>query len=303
MKLQITLDIFSGRPNPTIEVSGAEAKKILEQVDLKSAFRKSSDKTVPEPSNLGYRGVLIKQLDKASEQLPQQFRMAHDRAYAGALSATANDNAFEKIVFDRFGDFKGLPDKREFRKYVDTEIQRYRTGRLEILKRWPFDIVFPPLVNTCKCAPDPDIATWNQASRVGLNNCYNYGTNYWSDTFAQPGEATGNKWTSLAGCTVAAGQRSAKDGAISDGLIDTPLANNKCPEKGHLVALVAAPNYDYHWYRKGPNGRWSHKPGPTPATLLDDNGAIITDPRTAARGPYTQFCTFMQVIHGHFKIT
>jgi hypothetical protein len=289
MKLRLTIDIFSGRPNPVLEVEGAEAKRILDQVDLKASFRKSTEKTAPEPFNLGYRGVIVEQLDKASDKIPAMFRMAHD-------------NAFEKVVLDRFGNFKGLPNKKDFRKYLETEINRYRKLRVDILKRWPWDIIWPPLNNPCKCAPDPDLAVWNQASRVGINNCYNYGTNYWTNTFAQPGKAAGQQYTSLSGCTVAPGERSAKDGAVADGLIDLPGADNKCPAKGHLVALVVGPDYDYHWFRKGPNGRWSHKPGPTPATLLDNAGNPITDPRTADRGPYTLFCTFMQVIHGHFKI-
>ena len=53
---------------------------------------------------------------------------------------------------------------------------------------------------------------------------------------------------------------------------------------------------------KGKDGKWSHKPGGTKATLLDNAGHFILDPRTANRGMYTQFCTFMQVLHGHIKI-
>jgi hypothetical protein len=94
--------------------------------------------------------------------------------------------------------------------------------------------------------------------------------------------------------------------AVADDLIDSPLANNRCAKEGHLVALVvwpgAWPNGDYHWYRKGRNGLWTHKPGPTAVTNLDNSGNLIADPRTADRGPYTQFCTFMVVMHGHIKI-
>ena len=91
-------------------------------------------------------------------------------------------------------------------------------------------------------------------------------------------------------------------GAVADGLIDVPQQDNKCISPGHLVALVNYPNHDYHWYRKGSNGKWSHKMGGTPATILDNSGNPIADPRIADRGAYTNFCTFMQVIHGHFKI-
>ena len=113
--------------------------------------------------------------------------------------------------------------------------------------------------NPCQCAPDPDLAWWNDGgARQFNNNCYNYATNYRTDTFAQPGKAAGQQYTSLSGCAVAAGQRSALDGAIADALINTPLANNKCPQKGHLVALVIAPGFDFHWYRKGK--QWQVEP-------------------------------------------
>jgi hypothetical protein len=303
MKIKLTIDIFSGRPNPVLELEGAEAKKVLDQIDLKTKFRNNTEKTVPAPFGLGYRGVLVEQLDAASESLPKSFRIAHDFAYADSKNATANDNSFEKVILDRFSSFKAIPDKKDFKKYLEAQISAYRLERLEFLKKWPFEIGWPPFNNPCKCAPDPDLNVWNQSGRVSLNNCYNYSTNYWTNTFAQPGNSANQQYTSLSGCSVASGQRSAKDGAVADGLIDTPTANNKCPGKGHLVALVVAPNYDYHWYRKGPNGRWSHKPGGTPATLLDNLGNAITDPRTANRGPYTEFCTFMQVIHGHFKVS
>ncbi len=66
--------------------------------------------------------------------------------------------------------------------------------------------------------------------------------------------------------------------------------------------LVIWPGVDFHWYRKGRNGYWSHKPGGTPATNIDNSGHFIPDPRTADRGGYTDFCTFMVVMHGHIKL-
>ena len=44
------------------------------------------------------------------------------------------------------------------------------------------------------------------------------------------------------------------------------------------------------------------KPGSTPVTNVDSSGNYIFDPRNANRGPYTDFCTFMVVMHGHIKI-
>ena len=95
---------------------------------------------------------------------------------------------------------------------------------------------------------------------------------------------------------------SVRPAAVADGAIAAPSAHNRCPHEGHLVALVIAPGFDFHWYRKGRNGYWSHKPGSTPVVNVDNSNHLIPDPRTANRGMYTQFCTFMVVMHGHIKI-
>ena len=42
--------------------------------------------------------------------------------------------------------------------------------------------------------------------------------------------------------------------------------------------------------------------GGTPVTNVDNSGNLIPDVRTADREPYTDFCTFMVVMHGHIKI-
>jgi hypothetical protein len=192
-----------------------------------------------------------------------------------------------------------------FDKFVRKEIETSKAS----FKIWTDRILigpikWPPLIVTpCTCGPIYEPAWWNDGGQKQLhNNCYNYASNYRSDTFAQPGRAAGAMYTSLSGCNVAAGQRSAKMGAVSDCLIDTPNANNQCPAQGHLVALVIWPNYDFHWYRKDVTGWWSHKPGGTQVTNKDNSGNAISDPRTANRGGYTQFCTFMDVMHGHIKI-
>jgi hypothetical protein len=78
---------------------------------------------------------------------------------------------------------------------------------------------------------------------------------------------------------------------VSDGL--RPVDCDRgcgCRECCHKVALVIWPGRDFHWYRLDRTGRWSHKPGVTPASDVDNSGNPIADPRTANRGPYTVFC-------------
>lgn len=300
--------MFSGRKNPYIMLDDAAAKDLFKKLSF-GTLRKVTDKTPPFPSVLGYRGLTIEQQGrKLNAELPQVLHYAHDMVYADGKAAKAA-SGLESFLFDNFKklrDAKDIPDLRgttekQLRDYLDKR-KLYTDNYFKNIGIFKDDFVFLPRP-VCPCAPAADIAAWNTDPNVTWNNnCYNYGTNYRSDSFAQPGEATGHKYTSFAACDVAAPAISVKQGAVSDGLVDKPLQDNKCISPGHLVALVLYSG-DYHWYRKGPNGRWSHKPGNTPATLLDNSGNPITDPRTCDRGPYINFCTFMQVIHGRFKIT
>lgn len=129
---------------------------------------------------------------------------------------------------------------------------------------------------------------WNGSRRTG-NNCYNYTNNKATGTFAQPGKAAGSQATTMSCAVVHAA-------AVADGLeplgesYPDPILNFKSG-----AALVVAPGFDYHWYRLDEAGTWTHKPGQTNATNLDNSGSVITDPRTANRGVYTQFCGFFRI--------
>lgn len=298
MPIKVTIDIFSGRPNPVLIVDDKDVKKVLDIISMNSKAKAVSKKTAQSPTGLGYRGIIVEQLGKVSKSHPKKMNLTHQHMFAGDNITEINGEALEAFVFNKLSKFKDVPNRKEFKNYMNKEVNRFKKINPLLLPiKWPFPI------NTCACAPDPDIAWWNDGGPIQSgNNCYNYASNYRTNTFAQPGRSAGQQYTSLSGCSVAVGQRSAKMGAVADQLIDLPLANNKCPGKGHLVALVIAPNFDYHWFRKGPNGMWSHKPGGTAAKLTDNSGNPISNPQTADRGPYTQFCTFMQVLHGHIKI-
>jgi hypothetical protein len=145
-------------------------------------------------------------------------------------------------------------------------------------------------------APPYNPGAWNIPSVQPTNNCYNYANNQITNTFAQPGRATGHMYTAL---TCAAVQPAAQ----SDGL--APVANfggALGPGKGWYVALVIWPNQDFHWYRQDSVGCWSHKPGSTAVRDVDNSGHRISDPKNCDRGPYTNFCTYMVTTRGvHIK--
>jgi hypothetical protein len=290
MSLRITVDIFSGRPNPVITVEGRQARDLLERVKPGRRLRRGE---MPAPEfRLGYRGLIIEQTRVVNRALPKGFRVAAGAIYGPRLAHYIADPDFE----DFFAGPKGLGARlrapRDFPGILREEIRMLK----EFHKVFSSRKIIWPLRPLCRCAPLYEPAWWNDGGqKQGNNNCYNYATNYRTDTFAQPGQASGAMYTMFTCASV-------RPAAIADALINSPRANNKCPKEGHLVALVIWPGVDFHWYRKGRNGRWSHKPGSTPVTNLDNSTNPIPDPRTADRGGYTSFCTFMVVMHGHIKI-
>ena len=65
-------------------------------------------------------------------------------------------------------------------------------------------------VERCLTRFEPEL--WNDANGIQYhNNCYNYGCNTRTDTFAQPGRASGNLYDAL-NCD------EVQSGAVSDGL-------------------------------------------------------------------------------------
>ncbi len=293
MKLKITIDIFSGRPNPIIELDGKEAADALDRLTPARKLKRSEMGL--RASTLGYRGLIVEQSGPPSKGLPSVFRVAHGMLLGKDLSHAAADGDVEDFVCGPDGLIRKIEVERGFDKFLAKEIRRFQ----ETTEAYPppKKLPFPPPVKICLCAPRYEPEWWNDGGQIQHNNnCYNYSTNYRTDTFAQPGKAAGAMYSLPISCA------SVLPAAEKDGLTNKPDANNKCPGTGHLVALVVAPGWDFHWFRKGPNGYWSHKPGGTAATNLDNSGNTIRDPRTANRGPYTDFCTFMVVMHGHFKI-
>lgn len=294
MRVRITVDCFSGRDNPSVELEGDEAEAMLKKIKLGRAADAASVK--PVRHRLGYRGVIVEQLEFRGDRLPRRFLVSAGRLFADGTVAHLDEPGVEASLVS-----------------ADVLASRFKLGR-PIAERiaadargalvpGPATLLPPPwhppkvvVVQHENQAPVFEAEWWNDASaRQHGNNCYNYGCDYRTDSFAQPGRASGRMYPEITSAAV-------KAGAVFDDLLDTPAADNKFPATGHLVALVIAPGLDFHWYRKDMNGRWSHKPGGTAATKLDNAGVEIFDPRTANRGFYTEFATFMNVKHGHVRL-
>lgn len=166
MSLRITVDIFSGRPNPSIEVSGKEEREILERVKVAKRLR-ASEMGAPEHV-LGYRGLIIEQIGEMNRRYPKMLRVAAGAVYGGKLSHDIADPGFEKSFVsvpgfeDRFG-AQGLS------RILQEGIDRLH----EIRKHYKHHHHPWPGREHCHCAPLYEPNWWNDAGQKQFNNnCY-----------------------------------------------------------------------------------------------------------------------------------
>lgn len=141
----------------------------------------------------------------------------------------------------------------------------------------------------CCRLPPYNPSFWNDGGTVQYgNNCYNYGNNKRTDTYAQPGKRSGDFPNPMTCAEVG-------NAAVNDSVLRLP-ASGVCPCTEDKIALVVDPGTDYHWYRLGTDGMWSHKPGGGQATNLDASLNPIANPETANRCYgwlcYTEFCGY-----------
>lgn len=260
----VTLEVFSGRQNPSWELDDTQID------ELKALLAMERNATISKPTNvisrLGYRGFTV---ESNRESLPALLSAGGGiiEEAREAPSVIDVNKAIERFLL---GTGKPYLDPDTFQE-VDAKING------------PY-LDFTPLV-----APPYNPGKWNNDPNIlAKNNCYNYGCDKITNSIAQPGRGSGSIFSSLqCGDVGLAAKR--------DGLGPVSAPNGNPPANSHYVALVMAPSRDFHWYRFDANGRWSHKPGRTPATDRDNSGQVILNPEAADRGGYTDFCGYFLV--------
>jgi hypothetical protein len=317
--VRVTIDIYSGRPNPTFLLDEAEAREIVRQLAAEPDTVTSEDIST---GILGYRGMILElEEDQATKlALPRRLRVGGGVAKHEARGLELAQRLIEragKLTPAVEGDFGklGVYDEKALKQLVGEELIRVESEPAQLdtlavssdtpVEQFAAEEEGTISIQSAATVLGRDATTWS-AYAVGSctteasafnptfwngkapvrmnNNCYNYANNKRTDTFAQPGRATGAQ-TNIMQCS------NVSNGATSDGLIAMPAcASSGTPR--YYVALVIAPNQDYHWYRYQSNGYWGHKPGGTAAKNTDNSGVVISDPQTANRGIYTNFCGF-----------
>jgi hypothetical protein len=284
MPTLVTLDIYSGRPNPTWELSPSQVAQLRKH--LTSARTPTALQSPASKGRLGYRGFHVESLGEPN--FPERSRIfdgVMDIGDAMTPNFVDHNSKSEAFLLSTAGD----SISSELHSHVRTAIARNSKigpgATLQGLK-----ILFAPRFNPGR---------WNDLPKIcHHNNCYNYANNKITNTFAQPGRGSGAHIPRVANCP-GTGKAAHSDGQKPLGPKFNP--EKPCPD-GQWIALFVWPGQDYHWYRCDANRKWSHKPGPTAAKNTDDEGRLIEDPQSCARGHYTKFCGYFQCIPDKTKI-
>lgn len=293
--LQITADVFSGRLNPAwIITDEQEARTTLKEF---AKERNLLTESVPAEAPLGLRGFAVEVLD---DELAQDLDVAPSlylEAGAQARSTRANELAERLIgLIDRakpspaMAGAEALPLDETLRGFLTQQLERVgRISMPDVREEIGAAEKARKIEAAAVCyiefaAYNPGF--WNNDPVVRQsNNCYNYASNWRTNTFAQPGRGCGQMYTALTCSEVIRA-------ALCDGMHRRYDCFPDTERPRYLVALVVAPGFDYHWYRKMKEGFWGHKPGSTHVRNVDNSGNVISDPATCDRGPYTHFCGY-----------
>ena len=305
--VRVTVDIFSGQPNPTWVLDDEEAKTFLEEI---SKSREAIGELESGHRGLGYKGVKIDLLAghlHDEYKIPARFTIANGSAKDESKGRKIAKGLVGKIQDYAKRDEDSKASKREFIDHPLLETSELEGVILAEMDKLPLIIdplIFPFFPRTVKDCVKTTVTTeaceielawyfpgfWNDDTNVRWNNnCYNYATNRRTDTFAQPGRGGGGyPWSDPISC-----------GVINAAAIKYDGAHRRCDclpkseKPRYLMALAVWPGVDYHWYRKHIGGFWGHKPGSTEARKIDNSGVVIHDPETCDRGPYTDFCGYL----------
>jgi hypothetical protein len=309
--LEVEIDVFSGQPNPTFQLSTKEEQELVDRI-VSEPGQVSSVAESMENLGLGYRGVIVR-LVKTDAGPWSKAATPADRPVAG--EATGRPGNLPVVcrlgtgstTAENAADWLLTLAERKNVAIGDTVWDVLRDGvhlltadyQAEAPPEGEFDLAASPEAGIA-----PRGATWwacnspyysanasyfNTPEAVTRNNCYCFASNHLANVrFALPGKRGGRPATSITCGGVI-------DGLRADGWIDG------CQVNTLTIAMVIWPDPvypDYHFYRVvtgGPDWWWGHKPGGTPARYTDNSGRALRQPlspEVADRGPYIHFCGY-----------
>ena len=247
--LKITVDLFSGRPNPSWIIDDHRGKEILDQISKNRDIISKIDKGY---DGLGYRGIQIELMgDESIKGIPTQFAIAngilknqkeslniargivyqmprYEKMSLDLLNITPVNKEMQQIIFEELDSYE---------KNIDSIFSYMKIRQLIRKRRSTTRVTLND--STCQNCQyeesryNPNFWNSNRNTRSN-NNCYNYARNWRTDTFAQPGRYAGQQAANMSCAEVRAA-------ALRDGLHErcNCLPQSEYPRR--LMALVVAP--------------------------------------------------------------
>src|SRR5947207_2878513 len=114
MPLRIIVDVFSGRPNPVIELDGKEAQDVLIRLVPTGAMRPEERRKEPGPL-LGYRGLIVQQKGSINKKFPKVFRVHDGMLFGPGDPRPISDPTFEAELLGSKGPIARQKTARGFR--------------------------------------------------------------------------------------------------------------------------------------------------------------------------------------------
>jgi hypothetical protein len=315
--MRLIMDMFSGRPNPSWKLDPATASELLERLGRGEAPVATAGADV-----LGFRGFIVEtELDDrawragvpsrfvvprpsravpaasavSTSKRPRRSRGERRNAAAVPRSAVPKDSEHIRLVAWLLQTAEGAVDERVLEAARETLREPVRhaapSESAEERRREPArtsadaDTKLLRLATARRChefLTPINAEFWDYAPIRFHNNCYNYATNFASNTIAQPGRRAGLQYDAFDCDAVRAA-------ALCDGCLPA------CDGTARVIALAIWPDTDFHWWRLHPGDLWAHKLGLDTVRSYDNSGRIIGNgitPANCDRGPYTTFCGY-----------
>lgn len=300
--LRVTLDIYSGRQNPSWLLSDKEESELLDRV------MGTPDIMLPilmKTGGLGYRGFIVevekddgisawsRTRSKNSQiQLPSLFRIGgnYDEQQVAQqwMLETSYKESSEVDDFLREISSEGMLKQKEVKSASQKDQYDFdydeANQHIGIVDSSQVSGRGPGMSCSSNYFSGTDFTDWNRFWNVRRNNCYCFGANHMKGSFGLPGRKGGSPVTpdDLSKSTM-------ENALIADGW------KHNCDSANNLtIACVVWQDHsgyrDFHFYRTVTStGIWGHKQGENPAETIDESGETIYDPETCDRGEYHFF--------------
>ncbi|MFG2668396.1 hypothetical protein ACGFY6_29690 [Streptomyces sp. NPDC048387] len=320
MAMRITIEMFSGRPNPSWEITDLDRlQQLRERLTRKPEARGAVGSGY---TGLGFNGVRV---DCTESDVPGGLPSSFELAGGGAKDPVASSELAQALVDTiprdlaegggiTVGDTSYAEDIRETARgeierslHGESQSGAYSSSKAqreaELPDGWTEQVqALLARTPTCDINSEPfSPGYWNHPDVQYRNNCYNYAVAIRTDTEAWPGRAHGYKIpATMLGFQVAVGLY--KDGLHQFGYPCQPWGTRR-----YVVALCtgAYPSglRDFHFYRYHIEGFWSHKKSRNEARVYDDSGYWIRDPGVCDRGIYVEVYPYLFQSHDSVTIS